>query len=391
MPSLSSPPESPYCVCMSQKITELQGRLSLLYQIKEDEQFIDSLVTNITNVMAGVENSTGPCPANTQPEAPWHQLGAKPKAPICSTPQQTRPWIAAPKSKHRGRHRQLSCPLQPQPLPTENRFITLDELDDTSLAGSPPLFSPEPPAALCPPSPPSASPELPVVQPPSRSRVGPPKANARYQLLKAAVRRSASKKAISPADLPAPTKKANSPADIPVPLPPHIPPTTMIIGDSIIKRLRYTNVVTHCLPGATVPDILSSFPKLVSSLPPSVNKIILHVGTNDATSQHSEQKLTKLDFLQLIDMANSCDKSIYFSGPIPTYGRGVRSFSRILSLHSWLLSFCNTHKLNYIDNFNLFWNRPELFSPDGLHPSNLGSRTLADNLCYAALTSPCDK
>ena len=123
----------------------------------------------------------------------------------------------------------------------------------------------------------------------------------------------------------------------------------MILCDSIIKRLRYCNVMTHCLPGATVPDILKAFPDLVSSLPTTVNNIILHIGTNDTARQESE--VTKLDFLRLIDMINTCEKHIYLSGPISTHGRGSNSFSRILSLHTWLLSLCTTHGINYIDNF----------------------------------------
>ncbi len=33
------------------------------------------------------------------------------------------------------------------------------------------------------------------------------------------------------------------------------------------------------------------------------------------------------------------------------------SWSRLLSLHTWLLSACRDYDLGFIDNFNLFWNR----------------------------------
>ncbi len=65
----------------------------------------------------------------------------------------------------------------------------------------------------------------------------------------------------------------------------------------------------------------------------------------------------------------------------------MEHFSRILSLNTWLLSTCKTLNIDFINNFNLFWNRAQLFSPDGVHPNWLGRKMLTANLQYAVRTS----
>ena len=117
----------------------------------------------------------------------------------------------------------------------------------------------------------------------------------------------------------------------------------------------------------------------------SINRVLVHVGTNDTSRQQSE--LTKKDFNALFSFLNSCGKDVWLSGPLPTDGRGAGRFSRILSLNTWLQSACRIHNIGFIDNFNLFWNRPSLIRADGLHPNSLGSRVLADNIQHAVLTA----
>ena len=115
---------------------------------------------------------------------------------------------------------------------------------------------------------------------------------------------------------------------------------------------------------------------------------MVHVGSNDTARQQSE--LTKRDFNELLNVLSNCGKSVFISGPIPTLGRGGGRFSRILSLNTFLLSACSAHNACFIDNFNLFWNRPSFFRPDGVHPNRLGSRMLAANLLHAVQLYPHD-
>ncbi|CAJ1069696.1 Borealin%2C partial [Xyrichtys novacula] len=188
----------------------------------------------------------------------------------------------------------------------------------------------------------------------------------------------------SPAQVERPTSEGFS-ACTPAPHP-LFPPTTLIIGDSITRYIRFFNAITHCFPGATVPVILDKLLNLLPSLPSSVTKIVLHVGSNDMSLKQSET--TKRDFNLLFNVLKDTGKTVFISGPIPTLGRGGERFSRILSLHTWLQSTCPTHNFGFIDNFNLFWDRASLFSHDGIHPNRRGSRMLSCNIQYMIHSSP---
>ena len=179
-----------------------------------------------------------------------------------------------------------------------------------------------------------------------------------------------------------------SPHPHPIPLRPLFTPDTMLVGDSITRNIRFFNATTHCFPGATVPVILDKLPGLLHSLPSFVNRLIVHLGSNDTARRQSE--LTKMDFNALFNLLKNCGKSVFVSGPLPTLSRGAERFSRLLSLNSWLQAACSTHGFAFIDNFNLFWNRSPFFRADGLHPSRQGSRMLAANIQHAVQCAPCD-
>uniref|UniRef100_A0AAV2JDI2 Uncharacterized protein n=1 Tax=Knipowitschia caucasica TaxID=637954 RepID=A0AAV2JDI2_KNICA len=80
-------------------------------------------------------------------------------------------------------------------------------------------------------------------------------------------------------------------------------PTTLIVGDSIVRHVRFFNAVTHCITGATVPDLLIRLPPLLQSLPDTISKVIVHVGINDMKLQQSE--VTKKHFMDLFRLLQS--------------------------------------------------------------------------------------
>ena len=149
-------------------------------------------------------------------------------------------------------------------------------------------------------------------------------------------------------------------------------PTTLIVGDSIIRNTRFFNAATHFFPGATVPVITSKLPGLLRSLPSSIRRVIVHVGTYDTAREQSE--LIKKDSFHFHFHVTRVST---FLVPSPL-GRGVGRFSRLLSLHTWLQSTCTALKFGLINNFDLFWDRSHLFRPDGIHW--WGNKMLTANL-----------
>uniref|UniRef100_A0A673JT96 SGNH hydrolase-type esterase domain-containing protein n=1 Tax=Sinocyclocheilus rhinocerous TaxID=307959 RepID=A0A673JT96_9TELE len=88
------------------------------------------------------------------------------------------------------------------------------------------------------------------------------------------------------------------------------------------------------------------------------------------------------DFRSLIETVRSTspEPMIIVSGPLPTYQRGHKRFSRLFALNEWLLSWCKEQKQLFVNNWNLFWERPRLFRADGLHPSRVGAELMSDNI-----------
>lgn len=70
----------PCCVCLGKRIADLEGRISVLHQIKEEEQLLDSVVDlgPTTNATACRKlDSTVQCDPHPPARSPWPQLGAK--------------------------------------------------------------------------------------------------------------------------------------------------------------------------------------------------------------------------------------------------------------------------------------------------------------------------
>lgn len=157
----------------------------------------------------------------------------------------------------------------------------------------------------------------------------------------------------------------------------------VIVGDSIVRHVRATlaegKVHTHCFPGARVLDVSAQIPAILKA-DESPRAVVLHAGVNDTTQRQTET--LKRDFRSLIETVRSTTPAatIIVSGPLPTYRRGHERFSRLFALNEWLLSWCKEQKLLFVNNWNLFWERPRLFRADGLHPSRVGAGLLSDNI-----------
>ncbi len=115
----------------------------------------------------------------------------------------------------------------------------------------------------------------------------------------------------------------------------------VVIGDSIVRHVRATlaedKVHTHCLPGARVLDVSVEIPAILKE-EESAAAVVIHTGVNDTKLRQTET--LKRDFRSLIEMVRSTSPAttIIVSGPLPTYRRGHKRFSRLIALNEWLFS-----------------------------------------------------
>ncbi|KAK3552928.1 hypothetical protein QTP86_028632, partial [Hemibagrus guttatus] len=133
----------------------------------------------------------------------------------------------------------------------------------------------------------------------------------------------------------------------------------VIIRDSIVRHVRAAvakgNVHTHCLPG----DVSAQVPAILKK---NIGAVVLHAGTNDIRLRQTE--ILKKDFRSLVEKVRTTSPTtrIIVSGPLPTFQRGIERYSRLFAFNEWLQSWCQDQKLPFVDNWNLFWERPRLYN-----------------------------
>ncbi|CAJ1050778.1 hypothetical protein D4764_12G0010930 [Xyrichtys novacula] len=378
METLTSSRACNSCLQKSKEIAGLERRISSLHWIRGEELLLDSMLTLGAGLPVDPAELDSTIPAAAAPQAPPAPAGAaaasgSPPSPAEAPAEPARPqpvdaWLTQAAAKRR-------TSLKPHfDLQLSSRYNVL------SIADFPPLPGRRDPgpadAGQSAASPPSAAGNEEVnggTHTGPRRPPPPPRhadSSTRYKPFREPLRRHSAGNRRSPA-----------PTFTPPPHPrPLFPLTTAIIGDSIVRHVRFFNAVTHCFPGATVPTLLHKLPELLGSLPSSITRLVLHLGFNDTSSRQSE--VTKDHFKKLFKVLTDCGKSVFISGPLPSFDRGMGRFSRLLSLNTWLHSACPCG-FRFIDNFNLFWNRSPFYKADGVHPSHLGSRVLGDNFRHA--------
>ena len=379
-----------------------------------------------------------------KPNEQWSLLGAKPKLaatvnkgdgqfPLNSTPANPIHWSTARKGKHCGR---LRTPPAPQRLELGNRFegMSLQEFPSMEIgSSSPPRFQsrqvghgspvdrdtttalaratssstsavPTPaassssavtslPAAASYAAAVSSPPVAGVSQTSRRSNTG---ENRRRMLQDAVIRRSegSTRRPAKPAQLRsgprASTLQAGDPAR----------PSRgcsaaqqggtaelqcLLVGSSMVRQVLLPRAETFCYPGAQVSHINSVLPHIIHSNP-AASMVMTHVGSNDLKSEKSES--LKTDFKILIDSVLTAGKQCIVFGPMPSPRFGDIKFSRARQLHVWLKQYCLSMGIPFVDNFNVFWNRPTYFASDGLHLNKEGKHLLASNMLLTIKSVP---
>ncbi|KAK7903992.1 hypothetical protein WMY93_016599 [Mugilogobius chulae] len=310
------------CVGLSQRVADLEHQISTLFVKIQEERDVDLILgKTLTSANSAQLADTAQCSAvnashSASPDpagAPrpgtndhkWIQQGARPKAPISSTPVKPNPWITVGPRKQRGKrascsnstiditlgkfnildHEQFPPPTKktrtgkPQftPAPRSDRHAArctdnssppvlgnLHESECDSLAKSPPTTAPPPRGGSA-----------------SCARGSP------------APRRLGASSALSPreqGDIPAPADGQPAPqrqphvSTVPSASTSRPGPSVLVLGSSMVRHVRVRKGYTSCHPGALVKDIRDSAPSILRHHP-TVKTVVIHVATNDLKYQ----------------------------------------------------------------------------------------------------------
>ncbi|XP_026030392.1 protein asteroid homolog 1-like [Astatotilapia calliptera] len=159
---------------------------------------------------------------------------------------------------------------------------------------------------------------------------------------------------------------------------PHIVEKTLLIGDAVLRdvQLETPGTVINCIPGARAGDI-KAYLKLLFQNEHRYGKIVIHVGSNDSIFCQSE--VTKISIASVCNFAKKMSDTVVFSGPLP-YETNDVIYSRMLSLNHWLSAWCSENSVKFLDNWQTFWENPDLIVEDGIHPTLDGAALLSRRL-----------
>lgn len=157
----------------------------------------------------------------------------------------------------------------------------------------------------------------------------------------------------------------------------HPPIKYIILGDSVIRNVALPNSITYSYSGATIQDLVMHIPVIVDEHP-SAHSIIVHVGINDIRRIRQSVKLQE-DFELLSTTVESLGKICILSGILPPAGHGSELFSRIYSANVWLENFCLACGYSFINHFDTFWNKDNLYR-DKIHLNKKGLDALGSNI-----------
>ncbi|KAK0144576.1 hypothetical protein N1851_017029 [Merluccius polli] len=165
-------------------------------------------------------------------------------------------------------------------------------------------------------------------------------------------------------------------------------PQTLIVGDGAVNKTKHffsKNTKVLCFTNDMVSDISEKILEITAEHP-TVKSLVIHTGALDVVKQQSE--VLKRDFNDLLNKVRCLNTEVFISGPLPTVRRGDERFSRLLMLNRWLKDTCAAQSVNFIDNFNFFWERRHLFEADGFCLNKSGVQLLSYNIFDFLRRSP---
>ena len=158
-----------------------------------------------------------------------------------------------------------------------------------------------------------------------------------------------------------------------------------VIGDSNLKHVnigeyrKHDNSILKIVhPNITINKTHKAVKYLVTKMHKCTETVIAHVGVNDINQKRSV-KMSE-DFIAFAEFMETAGKRLVISGPIPKVAYNSEAFSRLLAFNIWLSKWTEERGLVFIDNFDRFWKRAELFHDCGKILNRIGSLALSNHI-----------
>lgn len=162
----------------------------------------------------------------------------------------------------------------------------------------------------------------------------------------------------------------------------------LLLGDSLVgrqtglrfKQLRQENQVLS-FPGAKIGRIIQEIQKLRID---RNSTLVVSVGGNDlfhknSTRTGSVEKILA-DYNRMLGAIKSKVNRAIVVGLLPRKYASREQYGRAQAINGRLSNLCRTYSLRYLDLWNLFFGRDDLFWKDGIHFSGRGGNLFAEQM-----------
>ena len=158
------------------------------------------------------------------------------------------------------------------------------------------------------------------------------------------------------------------------------------VGYSIVRktdtRLSRGEDVVVCLPGARIEHVTERVEQIMGR--GYGGSILVHVGTNNTDKEGTTAIVDKYRKL-LKKMKEARVEQIILSGILPVFGNRIDGYrnSERMAINGMVKRLCKEEDVGYVDLWDSFVGKEEMYVRDGLHLSGKGAAVIAEGLSGA--------
>ena len=161
-------------------------------------------------------------------------------------------------------------------------------------------------------------------------------------------------------------------------------PQVCVVGDSQVRYLGSTFCGKNrsrrrivCMPGAGVKEVREEVQRRVQGMEREC-VVVLHVGGNDVSAGRSEELVDRYE--GMIDEIKESGRRCVVSGILPRVYLSREWMSRAIGVNERVKELCRKAGASFVDEWDRFFGRRELYAWDGVHLSRKGVDVLSNCL-----------
>ena len=166
--------------------------------------------------------------------------------------------------------------------------------------------------------------------------------------------------------------------------------SAIYVGDSIVRktdsRLNKGEDVVVCLPGARIEHVTERVEKIMGR--GKGGSLLVHIGTNNADKEGTTAIVDK--YRKLLKKTKEARvEQIILSGILPVFGNRIDGYrnSKRMAINGMVKRLCKEEDVGYVDLWDSFVGKEEMYVRDGLHLSGKGAAVFAEGLSGAVASS----